>query len=481
MEPTLFTTSKPGARAAWFPKSKNHPSQKLRQALLRQKAPRLPEVEELDTVRHFTRLSQLNFSVDTNFYPLGSCTMKYNPKACFRFAQHAKFSNTHPLAPASNNQGLLAILKGLEDALLEITGMDALTLAPAAGAHAELTGILTTRAYFEDLKKTGRNKIIIPDSAHGTNPASAALGGYEIVTIRSNQRGRVSLDELKRVLDDKTALLMMTVPNTLGLFEDEILEVARLVHNAGALMYFDGANMNALMGVVKPGDLGCDMMHLNLHKTFSVPHGGGGPGAGVFLVKKHLEAYLPMPRIIKTQDSYQLQERAPKSIGRIRAFFGSVGNLLWAAGYIGLLGKEGLTQASRRAVINANYLRKTLSEAGLKPHIDEPCMHECVFTLDPKAFNGVRTTDIAKRLLDHGFHAPTIYFPLIVPEAIMVEPTETESQETLDAFTRTVGDILKEALRDPDKVKNAPHTLPVTRLDEVTAARKPVLKEPLNQ
>ncbi len=475
---TLFEQSKPGRRAIGFAKGSIHSSQKIAAKHLRKNPPKLPEVAELEVVRHFTRASQLNYSVDTNFYPLGSCTMKYNPKANFRAASHPAFADVHPLTPAWANQGLLRVIRDFERGLLEITGMDSITLAPAAGAHAELVGILMAGAYFKDKGQANeRRKIIIPDSAHGTNPASAVLGGFDVITIRSNSRGRVNLEELVKVLNQNTAMLMMTVPNTLGLFEDEILEVARLVHKAGALLYMDGANMNALMGVVKPADLGFDLMHLNLHKTFAVPHGGGGPGAGVLAARRHLEEYLPVPRITEsTNGEMEILESSPKSIGRIRAFHGSVGNILLSSAYLAMLGKEGAVAASRTAIVNANYLKALLKEAGLKPFQDEPCMHEAVFTLDPKTLNGVRTLDLAKRLLDFGFYAPTVYFPLIVPEAIMAEPTETETPETLEEFARAVKTILEEAKTNPDRVKTAPHKLPVARLDEVTAARNPVIR-----
>ena len=474
---TLFEQSKKGRRAIRFPKGKIQPSQKVPANLLRTEPPKLPEVTELDAVRHFTKASQLNYSVDTNFYPLGSCTMKYNPKANFRFAFHPAFTNAHPLLPDWAVQGTLRAVKDFENGLLDICGMDAITLAPAAGAHAELVGILVASAYFKDKgEAASRRKIIIPDSAHGTNPASAVLGGFDVVTIKSNARGRINIAELKKHLDETTAMLMITVPNTLGLFEDEILEVSRLARNVGAQMYMDGANMNALMGIVKPGSLGFDMMHLNLHKTFSVPHGGGGPGAGVLAVRRHLEDFLPVPRITEKNGEMAITQSHSKSIGRIRSFHGSTGNILWAASYLALLGKEGIGEASRMAILNANYLRKLLKEAGLTPFQDEPCMHEAVFTLDPKKLNGVRTADIAKRLLDFGFYAPTIYFPLIVPEAIMVEPTETESPETLEEFAAAVRTILEEARANPDKVKSAPHNLPVHRLDDVTAARNPVIR-----
>lgn len=473
---SLFEESIPGQRAVRFPKAKIHPSQKLPKNNLRSQPPKLPELTELEVVRHFTKASQMNFSVDTNFYPLGSCTMKYNPKASLKTALHPAWANTHPHTPRWAIQGSLGFLKELERDLLEITGMDCLSLAPAAGAHAELVAILMTNAYFKDKKENERKKVIIPDSAHGTNPASAALGGFEVVTVKSNKRGRIDIEALEKTLDKTTALFMVTLPNTLGLFEEDILEVSRVVHKAGALLYMDGANMNALMGLVKPGDLGFDLMHLNLHKTFSVPHGGGGPGAGVVLAKRNLEEFLPVPRILEKNGEYQILESSPKSIGRIRSFFGSTANLIWAASYLALLGTEGVTEATRQAILKANYIRALLKQAGLKPYQDEPCMHECVFTLDPKKLNGVRTLDVAKRLLDYDFYAPTIYFPLIVPEAIMIEPTETESLETLEKFARAVAQILQEAKENPDLVKRAPYKLPVKRLDEVAAARNPILR-----
>ncbi|MBI4668816.1 MAG: aminomethyl-transferring glycine dehydrogenase subunit GcvPB [Elusimicrobia bacterium] len=474
---TLFEQSKKGRRAVNFPKAKTEPSKKLPAKFLRTEAPRLPEVSELDAVRHFTKASQLNYSVDTHFYPLGSCTMKYNPKAHFWAALHPKFTTAHPLLPAWAVQGTLRLLKELETSVLEITGMDAMTMAPAAGAHAELTGILAAAAYFKDKGEAQkRKKIIIPDSAHGTNPASAALGGFEVVTIKSDERGRINIEELKSHLDDSTAMLMVTIPNTLGLFEDDILEVSRLVHEAGALIYMDGANMNALAGIVKPGDLGVDMMHINFHKTFSTPHGGGGPGAGALLVKKNLEDFLPVPRLAQRKDGLHLIESHPKSIGRIRSFNGNIAILIWAASYLASLGEEGIRKVSRQAILNANYLRVLLKEAGLAPFKDEPCMHEAVFNVDPKELNGVKTLDIAKRLLDFGFYAPTIYFPLIVHEAIMAEPTETESPETLEEFARAVKTILEEARSNPETVKSAPHNLPVRRLNEVEAARNPVIR-----
>ncbi|MBI4369447.1 MAG: aminomethyl-transferring glycine dehydrogenase subunit GcvPB [Elusimicrobia bacterium] len=480
MLPTLFELSRSGKRAVKFPKAAMHSSAKIPAKLLRRQNPSLPELTELDVVRHFTLASQMNYSVDTQFYPLGSCTMKYNPKANFHWALHPAFAGAHPLWPSWAVQGTLESLAGLEEGLAAITGMDAVTLAPAAGAHAELVGILVAGAFYQDKGQAAkRRKIIIPDSAHGTNPASAALGGFEVVTIKSTARGRIDVLQLKKVLDDTTAMVMITVPNTLGLFEDDVLEVSRLAHNAGAQMYMDGANMNALMGIVKPASLGFDMMHINLHKTFSVPHGGGGPGAGVLLVRRHLEEYLPVPRLIRRpanqNGELSILDAHPKSIGRIRAFHGSTGNLLWAASYLALLGRDGVFQASRDAIVNANYLRRLLQDAGLTPYSDEPCMHEAVFTIDPKKLNGVRTLDIAKRLLDFGFYAPTVYFPLIVPEAMMVEPTETESPETLEQFANAVKTILSEAASDPQKVKDAPHALPVRRLDDVLAARNPVV------
>lgn len=471
-EAAIFEKSVPGKRAVRFPKASF--SAALPEKFLRKKPPLLPELSELEVVRHFTRLSQRNFSIDTHFYPLGSCTMKYNPKVNDQVALWPSFAGIHPLQPSETVQGLLQVLYELEKGLCELTGMEAMTLQPSAGAQGELVGILIARAYFQK-KGEKRTEVLIPDSAHGTNPASAALGNYKAVTVKSGRKGRVDPGDLEQHLGPQTALVMLTIPNTLGLFEEHILEIARKVHKAGALLYMDGANFNALAGLVRPADLGFDMVHLNLHKTFSTPHGGGGPGAGPLGVRKHLEPYLPVPRVLKQEEGYVLKEDFPESIGRVRAFFGSVGVLLRAYCYFRRHSAKEFREIAEAAIIGANYLKVKLREE-YPAYVDEPCMHECVLQPDPKIFNGVRTLDIAKRLLDYGFYAPTVYFPLIVPEAMMLEPTETESKETLDGFVEAMKRIAAEARQDPEIMRSAPSTTPVRRLDEVKAAREPNLR-----
>lgn len=476
-ESLIFEKSVAGRRGYTFPAldvPSIDPAQGLPHETLRRISAPLPEVSELDVIRHYTRLSQLNFSIDTHFYPLGSCTMKYNPKVCEQVAAFTGFKALHPLQPASTVQGFLQVYHELERALSEICGMAEFTLQPAAGAHGELTGLLIARAYHQ-YKGTPRKTVIVPDSAHGTNPASAMIAGYRVISIRSDARGRVDLQALKSALNSDTAVFMLTNPNTLGLFETQIHEIARLVHDVGALLYLDGANMNALVGLIRPGDLGFDLMHLNLHKTFSTPHGGGGPAAGPVGVTQALTPFLPVPRVRKTEQGYVLEESTPLSIGKMRAFNGNSLILLRAYTYLRCLGREGLRKVSETAILNANYLRAKLRER-YEVAIDEPCMHECVFTPAKQKPKGVKTLDIAKRLLDFGFHPPTIYFPLIVEEALMVEPTETESKETLDLFIQALNTIADEADRDPQILQNAPHTTPVRRLDEVKAAREPNLR-----
>ncbi|MFH0772613.1 MAG: aminomethyl-transferring glycine dehydrogenase subunit GcvPB [Candidatus Omnitrophota bacterium] len=438
---------------------------------LRQRQAELPEASELDCVRHFTRLSQLNYSVDTAFYPLGSCTMKYNPKINDKLAELEGFSALHPHQPDSSAQGLLEILHETERLLSEICGMDEFTLQPAAGAHGEFAGMLIARAYHLS-RGERRQKVIIPDSAHGTNPASAALCGYEVVTVKSDKAGRVDIDSLRNLADKETAVVMLTNPNTLGLFEKNIKEVAGIVHRAGALLYLDGANLNALMGIARPGDMGFDICHVNLHKTFSTPHGGGGPGSGPVGVKSHLADFLPVPRIKQKKNKLCLDYEHKRSIGKLRAFFGNVGVILRAYCYIKALGAEGLNNAALEAILSANYLRAKVKSSYQLAVDDEPCMHEFVLTAKDKSAFGVKTLDIAKRILDYGFYAPTIYFPLIVDEAIMIEPTETESKETLDAFAEVMEKIADEIKANPVLLKEAPHSLPARRLDEVFAARR---------
>lgn len=444
----------------------------LPEGALRKSAPRLPEMSELEVVRHYTRLSQLNYCVDTNFYPLGSCTMKYNPRANEAFAGLSGFAEAHPYAPESAVQGTLEALWELERRLCELTGLAAFTLQPAAGAHGELTGILMAAAWHRSRRDGRRVEVVVSDSAHGTNPASATQGGYRVRTVASRADGRVDAAALKAALGRETALVMLTVPNTLGLFEGDIREIAEAVHEAGALLYMDGANFNALLGLVRPADLGVDMVHLNLHKSFSTPHGGGGPGSGPVGVTEALAPFLPLPRVEKRGGRYRLKTRGAKSVGRMRAFMGNAGVALKAYAY--LLGHDAaaLRAVAENAILNANYVRAKLRDV-YPPAVDEVCMHECVLSLDPAQWNGVRTLDVAKRLLDFGFYAPTVYFPLIVPEAIMIEPTETESKATLDEFIAAMRRIREEAMTEPELVKTAPHSLPSRRLDELAAARDP--------
>ncbi len=441
---------------------------------LRREAAALPEVSELDLVRHYTRLSQRNYAIDVGFYPLGSCTMKYNPKINEDAARLPGFARLHPNTPEDLAQGALDLLWQLEQMLCEISGMHRVTFQPAAGAHGELTALMMIRAYHED-RGEPRTRVIVPDSAHGTNPASAAMCGFTVVTVPSDNRGNIDSAALRQAADSSVAALMLTNPNTLGLFEEHITDVADIIHGCGALMYLDGANFNAVLGVARPGDQGFDIMHMNVHKTFSTPHGGGGPGAGPVAVKRLLEAYLPAPMLEREGEIFRLDHDRPKSIGRVRAFNGNFGMFVRAYAYLRAYGPL-LRQVSEAAVINANYLL-----ARLRPYFDLPydraCMHEFVLSgRRQKAQHGVRTLDIAKRLLDYGFHAPTIYFPLIVDEAIMIEPTETESRQTLDAFADTLIRVAQECETDPETVRTAPHRTVVSRLDEVTAARQPNLR-----
>jgi len=433
----------------------------------------LPELSELDVVRHFTQLSQQNFSIDTHFYPLGSCTMKYNPKVNDEISGFSGFAGIHPFQPAEQVQGALELMFSLQEILSEITGMDAVSLEPAAGAHGELTGLLMIRAYFRD-KKEDRRIILVPDSSHGTNPATASMLGYDVVQIRSDARGGVDLEHLDKLLSENVAALMLTNPSTLGLFEENILEISKRVHQKGGVLYYDGANLNAILGIARPGDFGFDIVHLNLHKTFSIPHGGGGPGAGPIGVKKYLEPYLPIPIAAKGTEGYFLNENYPKSIGRVKAYYGNFLHLVRGLVYILAQGPEGLKRIAELSVLNANYLMKAL-----KPYYDLPydrlCKHEFVISANRQKKNGVRALDIAKRLLDYGIHPPTVYFPLIVEEALMIEPTETESKETLDHFIDVMKKIAEEAEKTPELVLEAPHSTPVARVDDVQAARKPNL------
>jgi len=443
--------------------------------LLRDRDANLPEVSEPEVVRHYTSLSRLNHGVDVGFYPLGSCTMKYNPKINEDVSRLEGFSKVHPYQPDETIQGSLRLLYELNKILCEITGMDGVTLQPAAGSHGELTGMMIIKAYHKNRGDEGRDKILIPDSAHGTNPSSAAMAGFQVVEIPSNDRGSVDVEALKDMVGKDTAGLMLTNPNTLGLFEEDIIEIAQIVHDAGGLLYYDGANANAIMGITRPGDMGFDIVHLNLHKTFSTPHGGGGPGAGPVGVVKELVPYLPSPLIQFDGQKYYLDYDRPLSIGRIKSFFGNFGVALKAYAYILTMGPEGLREVAETAVLNANYVMEKL-KSYYDISYDRICMHEFVLSAQRQKKEDVSAMDISKRLIDFGFHPPTTYFPLIVKEALMIEPTETESRETLDEFIEAMIQIAKEAEEQPDKVQNAPHKSPIGRLDETKAARKPKLR-----
>ncbi|ADH60110.1 Glycine cleavage system P-protein-like protein [Thermoanaerobacter mathranii subsp. mathranii str. A3] len=474
----IFELSKKERKAYTFPKldvEEKTLEEILPEQMIRKEEIELPEVSEVDIIRHYTLLSNKNYGVDTGFYPLGSCTMKYNPKINEDMASLTGFTALHPYQPVETVQGALKLMYELENMLSEITGMDKFTLQPAAGAHGELTGLMIIKAYHEHRNDKKRKKIIVPDSAHGTNPASATVAGFDVIEIKSNKEGAIDLEALKTVLNEEVAGLMLTNPSTLGLFEENIVEIARLVHEAGGLLYYDGANMNAIMGITRPGDMGFDVVHLNLHKTFSTPHGGGGPGSGPVGVKKELADFLPVPVIEFKDGMYTLNYDRPLSIGKVRSFYGNFNVLVKAYSYILTMGAEGLKRASEMAVLNANYLKEKLKNH-YKVAVDKVCMHEFVLAGLLEKVNDIRTLDVAKRLIDYGFHPPTIYFPLIVEEAIMIEPTETENKETLDAFIEAMIKIAEEAKENPQLLKEAPHNTPVRRVDEVLAARNPVLK-----
>ncbi len=473
----IFEISKAGRKAYSLPECDVFAASAgeiLDKSLLRTEAPELPEVSEPDAVRHFTQLSQRNHGVDSGFYPLGSCTMKYNPKVNEAVARFDGFAKVHPYQSEKTVQGAMQVMYELRDMLSEITGMDQFTLQPAAGAHGELTGLMIMKAYHKN-RGNQRNIIVVPDSAHGTNPASAAVAGFDVVEVKSNEKGLVDLEALKAVMSDKVAGFMLTNPNTLGLFDENILEISKIVHEAGGLMYYDGANTNAIMGITRPGDMGFDVVHINLHKTFSTPHGGGGPGAGPVGVKKHLTEFLPVPVVVKKEDEYSFDYDRPLSIGKVKSFYGNFGVCVRAYAYIRSLGPDGLRAVSENAVLNANYIANKLKDKYYLP-VDRECMHECVFSGDWQKKNGVSTLDVAKRLLDFGYHPPTIYFPLIVSEAMMIEPTECETKETLDEFISVMRQISDEAENNPELVHSAPHTTIISRLDEAAAARKPILR-----
>jgi glycine dehydrogenase subunit 2 len=470
-EPLLWEKGQSGRHGFSLP-PRDVASFPLDEALTGQ-GPDFPDLSEIDVVRHYTRLSQWNFGVDTGMYPLGSCTMKYSPKTNERQAALHGFASAHPLLPPGLSQGLLKLMYELEQYLADITGMDVTTLQPAAGAHGELTGMLLIHAFHKS-KGERRSKIIVPDTAHGTNPASAALCGYRPVPVKSNEQGILSSETVADMMDEDTAGIMVTNPNTLGLYEENMHAIAEAVHAKGGLVYCDGANMNAVMGMVKMGHIGVDVIHLNLHKTFSTPHGGGGPGSGPVCATKALESFLPIPRIIEKDGQYALSEAYPASIGKIHAFYGNVGVMIKAYSYIRSMGPKNLKRASQLAVLNANYIKERL-KGTLDLAYDRPCMHECVFSDKNQAAQKIMTMDMAKRLMDYGFHPPTVYFPLVVHGAIMVEPTESESKENLDDFIEAFQAIATEAAETPDLLRQAPTKCKVRRLDDVTAARKPCL------
>ncbi|MGA2014044.1 MAG: aminomethyl-transferring glycine dehydrogenase subunit GcvPB [Solirubrobacteraceae bacterium] len=491
-ELTIFQRSRAGRRAFTAPALDvpQRPLDELLAPALRRSEPaRLPEVSEPEIVRHYNRLSKRNFDLDTGFYPLGSCTMKHNPKLHERLAALPGNAKLHPLQDPRSAQGALELMWRLQDALGEIAGLPYVSLQPSAGSHGELAGVLLTRAYHED-RGERRTQVLTPETAHGTNPATVTMAGYEVVKVGTDSEGNVDLDDLRSKATDDVACLMLTNPSTLGLFEHGIEEIARIVHDVGATLYYDGANLNAIMGICRPGDMGFDIVHFNLHKSFTQPHGGGGPGAGPIAVAAHIEPFLPRPQVVRRESgngagpSYDLDHDRPKSIGRLRGFQGNYGVFVRSYAYIRSLGAAGLRDASEVAVLNANYLLAKLRAEGVAEHLpaayDRICMHEFVLSGAPmKHALQIRTLDLAKRLLDHGVHPPTVYFPLLVDEALLVEPTETETKETLDRFAAVVAEILREAADDPEVARNAPYTTPVRRLDEAGAARHPVLRQAL--
>jgi glycine dehydrogenase subunit 2 len=474
----LFEMSRPGRRGYSLPDC-DVPEKPLAE-LIPEKQQRsepldLPELSEGEIIRHFTELSTRNFGVDTGFYPLGSCTMKYNPKVNEETAALPGFSLLHPCQPEETVQGALELLYKMEQELIELTGMDRFTLQPAAGAHGELTGLMVIQAYHRHRGDSNRNRVIIPLSAHGTNPATVSMAGYEVVQVPCDERGLVDLEALKEAVDENTSALMLTNPSTLGLFEEDIVAIARTVHEAGGLLYYDGANMNAIMGYIRPGDMGFDVVHLNLHKTMSTPHGGGGPGSGPVGVKERLIPFLPVPLVDNKNDQFFFNYDLPESIGKMHSFYGNFGVVVKAYTYLRMMGAEGLKQASGDAVLNANYLMNLLKKNYWLPY-DRICKHEFVLSAKPEKKKGAGAGDIAKALLDRGFHPPTVYFPLIVEDALMIEPTETETKETLDAFAEVMTEIAKDIDEDAEKVAHGPYNTVVGRLDEVQAARNPVLR-----
>jgi glycine dehydrogenase subunit 2 len=471
----IYEKSQPGRRGLAIPRP-DLPVPELPPEQLRSTPPRLPELAEPEVLRHFTALSTRNFGIDTGFYPLGSCTMKYNPRINERLVGLPGFAGLHPLVEDDAAQGALELEWELQEILRELTGLDAVSLQPAAGSQGELTGLMLFRAYFADRgEDESRRRIVIPDTAHGTNPASVTMAGYELTPVKTDARGNIDLDDLRGKVDEHTAGLMLTNPSTLGLFDEHIEEIARTFHEAGALMYYDGANLNAVCGISRPGDMGFDVVHFNLHKTFSQPHGGGGPGGGPIAVRSSLEPFLPVPVVVRDGERFRLDYDRPKSIGRVRAFTGPFGVFVRAYAFMRSYG-AGLKEMSEVAVLNANYLLARLKDAYDLP-FDRLCMHEFVLSARTlKREHGIAALDVAKRLMDYGFHPPTVYFPLVVPEALMIEPTETEAKETLDAFVDAMLAIVREAAESPELLREAPHDRPVRRLDEVRAAKQPILR-----
>ncbi len=473
----IFELSRPGRKGYQLPENAygTDALASLPESLMRSERPELPEVSELDVVRHYTNLSSKNFGVDTGFYPLGSCTMKYNPKINEEIAAMPEFTELHPLQDEASVQGALELYYNLQQALANIAGLAEFTLNPYAGAHGELTGLMVMRQYHKSRGDHKRTKVIVPDSAHGTNPASAMVAGLEVVEVKSKPNGSIDVEDLKPLLDDTVAGIMMTNPNTLGMFETEIVEIAKLVHNAGGLLYYDGANLNPMLGKVRPGDMGFDIMHINLHKTFSTPHGGGGPGSGPVGVAKHLIDLLPSPHVAKDENGrFYIEHNGENRLGSVSAFLGNFGVMMKAYAYILSLGKENIRNVGPMATLNANYIKESLKDDYLLP-ISGVCKHEFVFDGLKDKSTGVTTLNVAKRLLDYGFHAPTIYFPLLFHESMMIEPTETESLETLDEFIDVMHQVAKEARENPDMVKGAPHTTLISHPDETSAAKKPIL------